>query len=209
MSVIEGEDLLKDLNLVPKSYFQKRRKRKRIAFYSVFSVVIIVAISVVALIPVLKIRDLKSRANSFDLRAKEVSGYLEIESEFNTLKSLYLQRENEAKSLLGSDFDVLNTIEKLESYLPEKMFIQSINFSNGQNGQAEISLQGIAGSEKEIATFYEYVSSDEIFSYIIIHTVNNLQNGSQESIEQSLNEEESEIDSSYVFDAVIYLTPGK
>lgn len=200
---------MKDLNLVPKSYFHKRKKRKKIVFYSIFSVVVVVILAVVALIPIFMIQDLKSRLINIDLRTKEIGAYLDVEAEFNTLKDLYLQRENEATRLLGSDLDVLKIIEKLESYLPDKIFIQSMNVSKVQSGQAEVSIRGIANSEEEIAAFYNYVSSDGFFSGISIGAVNNMQTAGQKSSEKVSGVEQKEIDSSYAFDAVIYLTSGK
>lgn len=200
----EGENGLKDLNLVPKSYFQKKKKKKKIVFYSIFSMVIVATVVVVALIPILKIRDLKSRVTSMALRAKEISGYLETEAEFSTLKSLYLQRENEATRLLGDDLDVLRTIEKLESYLADKIFIQSLSISKGKGGQAEISIRGIASSEEEIATFYDYVHKDEFFGDIFISTVSSMQTEGQKDSGQN-----KVSNSSYAFDAVIHLTSGK
>ena len=209
MSDTEGEKLLKDLNLVPKSYFQKRRKRKKIVFYSIFCMVAVAILSVVALLPVLKIRDLKNRLMVIEMRNKEIRGYLDTEAEFNTIKSLYLQRENEAIRLLASDLDVLKIIEKLESYLPDKVFIQNMSIGKVQSGQAEVSIRGIAYSEEEIAAFYNYIYSDGFFSGIKIGAVNNLQTAGQKSSENVTKAEQKESNSYYAFDAVIYLTSGK
>jgi Tfp pilus assembly protein PilN len=209
MSDTEGEKLLKDLNLVPKSYFNKRRKRRKIVFYSIFSVIVIVILVVITLIPLLKVRDLKSKLADLELKSKEIRGYLDVEEEFNTLKSLYLQRENEAVRLLGSNLDVLNIIEKLESYLPDKIFIQNMNVNKVQSGRAEISIRGIAKSEEEIAAFYNYVSNDKFFSSMYISAINNMQTSGQKSSEKDSGVEKKEGNSYYAFDAVIYLTSGK
>lgn len=205
----EGEKLLKDLNLVPKSYFHKRKKRKKIVFYSIFSVVVVVILAVVALVPIFMIRDLKSRLAFIELRNREISGYLDVEAEFNIVKSLYLQRQNEAIRLLGSDLDVLKIIEKLESYLPDKIFIQSMNVSKVQSGQAEVTIRGIANSEEEIAAFYRHVSRDGFFSGITIGAINNMQTAGQKSSKKVTGDEQKESNSYYAFDAVIYLTSGK
>ena len=200
---------MKDLNLVPKSYFHKRKKRRKIVFCSIFSVIVVGILLVITLIPIFKLRDLKSRLTDMDLRSKEIRGYLDTEAEFNTLKSLYLQRENEATRLLGSNLDVLKIIEKLEGYLPDKIFIQSMSVNKVQTGQAEVSIRGIANSEEEIAAFYSYVSNDEFFSGINISTVNNMQTTGQKSSEKVSGVKQKESNSYYAFDAVIYLTSGK
>ncbi len=171
--------------------------------------VVVVILAVVALVPIFMIRDLKNRLINIDLRTKEITGYLDVEAEFNTLKNLYLQRENEAIRLLGSDLDVLKIIEKLESYLPDKLFIQSMSVSKVQSGQAELSIRGIANSEEEIAAFYNYVSNDGFFSGITIGAVNKMQTAGQKSSEKVSGVEQKESNSSYAFDAVIYLTSGK
>lgn len=201
---------MKDLNLVPKSYFQKRRQRKKIIFYCLFSAVIAVAIAVIMLMPVLKIQNLRSRLASLDLRAKETSMYIETENEFNAVKSIYLQRENEAKRLAKSGLDMLTIIEKLESYLPDRIFIQNISVGKGKSDQVDISIRGIAGSEEEIATFYDYVSKDGYFNSIRIGAVSNLQtSGQKNSNKSNSGSEQKESNSSYGFDAVINLTTGK
>ena len=171
--------------------------------------VVVVILAVVALVPIFMIRDLKYRLINIDLRTKEITGYLDVEAEFNTLRNLYLQRENEAIRLLGSDLDVLNIIEKLESYLPDKIFIQSMSVSKVQSGQTEVSIRGIANSEEEIAAFYYYVSNDGYFSGISIGALNNMQTAGQKSTEKVSGIEQKESNLSYAFDAVIYLTSGK
>lgn len=199
---------MKDLNLVPKSYILKRKKRKTMVFYSFFSLVIVAAIAVIVLMPVLKIQSLKSRVVFLELNAKEISKYTSIEREFNVLKNMYLQRENEAKRLSYSGIDLLTIIEKLESYLPERIFIQSIVANN----QSEITIRGIAAAEEEIATFSEYISKDEYFSSIKIKSLNSkhtTNDGKENNKENYVSNGQEGSNTLYSFDAVIYLTAGK
>lgn len=202
---------MKDINLVPKSYFLKRKKRKKIVFYSIFSVVVAVVLALVALLPIFQIQSLKNRLTYFDLKAKETNGYIQTENEFNAFKSLYMQRENEANRLSKSGVDMLKIIEKLESYMPDKIFIKSMLVSIGENGKAEITIRGNAASEKEIASFGDHISKDGYFSSINIRTVTSIKTSRVEkdnSKSQNNNKDHIESNSSYSFDAVIFFSSG-
>ncbi len=179
-------------------------------FYGLFSVVIVAAIIVIVAIPVLKIQSLKSRLAFLDLSEKEASKYIETENEFNVVRNMYLQRENEAKRLSKSGVDMLKIIEKLESYLPDRIFIQSMVANKAGDGQVEITIRGIAESEEEIATFSDYISKDEYFSGINIGSVSNMYTaGSKKGDNELKNDGQKDSKSSYSFDAIIYLTAGK
>jgi len=203
---------LKDLNLVPKSYILKKKKRKAMVFYSIFSVAIVAAVIVIVLMPVFKIQSLKSRMAFLDLNEKEVSKYISVEREFNVLKNMYLQRENEAKRLLVSGIDLLEIIEKLEGHLPERIFLKSLVAQKGGNNQIEITIRGIADSEEEIATFSRYISEDDYFSSIKIKSISSkftADGGKNDKKENHAGNEQKENEAHYSFDAVIYLTAGK
>lgn len=203
---------MKDINLVPKSYLQKKKKKKMMVFYSFFGLVAIAVITVIVLIPVLKIQSLESKMASLELNEKELSKYRTTEREFEVLKNMYLQRESEANRLSDSGIDLLKIIEKLESYLTERIFIESIVANKGGNNQIEVSIRGIAGSEEEIASFSNYISKDDYFNSIKIRTLN--AKYTQDSNKED-NKDKSSVDSQnerskfYSFDAVIYLTAGK
>ena len=182
-----------------------------IVFCSIFSVVAAVALTFVILLPIFKIQSLKSRMNYYDLKAREASRYIETQKEFNTFKSIYMQRENEANRLSKSDVDMLKIIERLESYLPDKIFIQNMLVNTGENGKAEITIRGNAVSEKEIASFNDHISKDGYFSGINIRTVTRLQTSGGEkdnSKSQNGSKDQKGSNSSYSFDAVIFLSSG-
>lgn len=181
-------------------------------FYSFFGLFFAAAIVVIVLMPVLKIQGLKSRMTSLELNAKEISKYITTEKEFEVLENMYLQRENEANRLSNSGIDLLKIIEKLESYLPEKIFIQSMVANKGGNNQIEISIRGIAGSEEEIATFSDYISKDNYFNSIKIRSLNTKYTADSEKddIKEKYDSEgQKESNEFYSFDAVIFLTAGK
>lgn len=202
---------MKDINLVPKSYILKKKRHKMIIFYSIFSVVVAVALTFVILLPIFKIQSLKSTLTYYELKAKEASKYIETKNEFDMFKSIYLKRENEANRLSKSGVDMLKIIERLESYLPDKIFIQNLLVSTGENGKAEITIKGNAFSEKEIASFSDQISKDGYFSGINIRNVTRLQTARGEkdnSNSQNSSKDQKESNSSYSFDAVIFLSSG-
>lgn len=191
---------MKDLNLVPKSYLKKRKKQKKIVVYFFFIVVIAMVMTVVVSMPFLRLKNLKNELTIYEKNMVELMGYIKIEEEFNVVKGMYTQRENEASKLLNSDVDVVEVIKRLEACLPEKMFVQHMGITRGQGGMLEMTIRASAGSEDEIATFYDYVSNDELFSGINISVVNSLQTTQLQTTDTQHK------GSVYTFEALIYLT---
>ncbi len=166
---------LKDLNLVPKSYYLRKKRIKKRIYFSLLGVLLVAGFTYLVVSPILIKNSLNKRLEILDTTMKEVNSILELERQFNTVKSLVVKREDMAKTLSGQGIDVLTIIDKIESYMPQKMYVVSFKASQ-EATNPEISLIGTSASEDEIVAFVNYLRNDSYISSVDILSITNTYN---------------------------------
>lgn len=162
---------MKDLNLIPKSYIEaKRKKLKKI--YSTFAIVgIFLLLALMVVFPLAIRLKLQFQRDGLDREIKKTSNYLSIESQINAINDLYKQREDEGNKLRSYGLDSRTIFDGIEKALPEKLFITSFSASDAKSSEVQVTLEGVAISDDEIATFVNYMRQNSLFENVVISSV--------------------------------------
>jgi len=162
---------LKDLNLVPKEYLLKNRRKKKVFLYSIAGVFLASMLAVFVTEPLLTGYNLRRKFSILDKQIKESVNYVEIEREFSQLQNVYMQREDEAKALMSMGFSITSLIETIEKYMPEKLFTMNLSVNNTSTG-TNVILRGVSASENELASFISHLRNSSVFDSVELTTVN-------------------------------------
>ncbi|MCX7747381.1 MAG: PilN domain-containing protein [Clostridia bacterium] len=161
---------MKDLNLIPKSYKLKSKKRRqKVLMVLLTCAAIFLMVAAVAFPLQQKMKLLREKEN-LDYKVKETSDYYYVEKQMKHVEELYGQIEKEADRINVSGVKVVDAIEKIENSLPEGLFINNFALSKREPG-AKITLNGVSQSENEIAVFVDRLRKSNYFESIMIKNV--------------------------------------
>ncbi|MDQ2085289.1 PilN domain-containing protein [Herbivorax sp. ANBcel31] len=164
---------MKDINLVPKSYIQKKKRKSEIIQFSIIGVIIVSIFLVHIFIPVLTKRNLNNRIEILKTQINEMNTYIEIKEEYKIIESMYNQRKATAENLSSVGLDSLKIIERIEESVPEELFIISFSIDNISSKEKVVSLLGVCESYDDIASFANYLKKHKSFSDVYILNVDN------------------------------------
>ncbi|HEY5583136.1 MAG TPA: PilN domain-containing protein [Ruminiclostridium sp.] len=178
---------MKDLNLIPKSYFIEKTNKIRKAYLSILILCIGFIAAVTYIAPTVYEYNLKSEKKSLEQQVLQTNNFVVLENEFNSLKQAIDTREQESKLLSQKKMDVLGMVNAIEFALPDKLFIQKFD-TNGENEAAtKISLNGFAENEETIASFIRNLTDDGYFNEVVLSSVIKNQNNNGSSFAITLN----------------------
>jgi len=156
---------MKDFNFLPKGYREDLRKRKSsrvikkvVIPYSVVMVLMIVA-------PIGINFKLKRDKKTIQSEVSNEAYYRDKNDQYNILKSIYKQREEQVKNLENYGIDPTNVIEDLQEVMPDNVYIQYLNMNEIQKGTFTISMRCVAKTREDAATFVEVLRKDERYYY--------------------------------------------
>lgn len=197
---------MKDLNLVPKSYYAKKKEKKRKLYYIIFGVIFVLCFGYFAISPLVTKNSLNQKLGELDSKGREINAYNETIVQFNTIKEMVNQRETEAVGLASKGIDVLTIIEKIEANMPDKMFVLNFIALAGKSNDAEIMLKGSSVSEDDIAAFVSRIRDEGYFSGVDIISVNKSSSKSSISVVDTVNNDgETYMATSCLFDIKVYI----
>lgn len=175
---------MKDLNLIPRSFKIQKKNRIKKIYLSILIISIGFFAALAYIIPVVYENNLKSEKILLEQQVSQTHNYVEMEKEFNSLKSAVEQREKEGKLLASKKVDMPEILNAIELAAPDKLFIQNIDTS----GEAvlEISLKGVAENERIIASFIRNLMDDGYFEEVTLSNILNKQGNNGSSFEISL-----------------------
>lgn len=201
---------MKDLNLVPKSYYINK-KRKQMRLYSILFVVIyLVLVGVLTVTPLLTKKTLNEKLKLLEEKVNDINLDMQKKAQFEYIKGLVNTRELEAARLSRKGVNLLTILEKIEQSMPERMFVMNFKTTNSAVNDIEIMLTGSAASEIDIAAFISRIRKEGYFTGADIISVNKVSVNSAGNQNESDTMKES-LNTKYncIFDIKVYIKSGK
>lgn len=177
---------MKDLNLIPKSYFTEKKNKIKKAYLSILILCIgfIAVVSYIA--PTVYEYNLRSEKNSLEQQVSETNNFVVLENELNSLKQAIETREQESKLLSQKQLNVLGIVNAIEFASPDKLFIQKFETNGEDESDVKVSLKGTAENEETIASFIRNLMDDGYFNEVILSSVLNEQSNNGSSFDITL-----------------------
>lgn len=154
---------MRDINLIPKEYFAKRKRPARLILVSFISVLVIYLMIYLYMVPQKAIQSLEGEIKSYD----------ETVVEYNILKNKLAQLENNDK-MIKSRLKVIESISEGEAKPTEviefikKALPQDVLLTNMSYTATDVSLTCVAESASGITEFYvELGKSDKFHDFIL------------------------------------------
>jgi hypothetical protein len=171
---------LKNLNLVPKSYYlEKRQKKNRILNIFVFFIAASIVSFAVAYPLMLKQKytiELRNQKNEYDTYML----HLVVKKQYDQIKSMFTERETLSKKIEESipinKYSMV--LEKIEISKPEKLFVVSLIFDHTSNGIYSVSMSGTAFTEIEVSDFILNLKRNKIFHNVKLNSLSKSGEGS-------------------------------
>ncbi|KNY26706.1 Fimbrial assembly family protein [Pseudobacteroides cellulosolvens ATCC 35603 = DSM 2933] len=162
---------LKDLNLIPKSYYQnkKKKEKKKLIFLSVFLLSFVVIVSVAY--PVYTKMRLNAQLNDLKKKVEDTARYKINQDKLAEANLKFFNLKTESEKLSKYSFSSINVIERIAQFMPKKLFITDFSIGNRNDGNVNIALKGNCASEEDIVTFLYSLRKDKFFDNIYISTI--------------------------------------
>jgi len=163
---------VKDINLIPKSYYLKKEKRgKRIIIgVSVFFISIVATFAIC--VPLYVKAQLQKEMNTLVDEVMKTTGYKANQDNLEQIKMIFNEREQNAKELNKNTFSALEILAQIEKSMPAKLFITDISLANESDGNVSIILSGNCATQEDIASFLYYLRKNKYFKDIYISSIN-------------------------------------
>lgn len=162
---------MKDLNLIPRSYFIEKKNKIKKAYLSILILCIGFIAVAVYIAPTVYEYNLKSDKDSLILQVSETNNYVTLEKQFNHLKQAIEAREQEETLLSQKQLNLLGIVNAVEFASPEKLFIQKFDTSGEDEADVKVSLKGVAENEETIASFIRNLMDDAYFKEVGLASV--------------------------------------
>lgn len=177
-----GENLkdLKDLNLVPKSYYQKKKDKKKKIIKRFLIYLGIIAFAGAFAFPFVIENNLNKEVMKLRTQQHDTSGASGMRIQLNEINRLVKDRETEAGKInnVVVGFKLSTIIEKIEVSKPEKLFLVNTSYTADIIDEKSISLSGIALGEYDISKFIINLKKSNLFKNITLKGLTKLDNGS-------------------------------
>ena len=201
---------MKDLNLVPKSYYINIKRKQRRLYYILFGLIYLALIAFLTVTPVLTKKNLIEKLNLLEDNANEATLKMQRKVQFEYIKELVDMRELEAVRLSHHGVNLLTILEKIELNMPERMVVLNFKTSNTTENDVEIMLTGSAASENDIAAFISRLRKEGYFSGADIVSVSKVSvNSSENKKESDTIKEGLSTKFNCFFDIKVYIKAGK
>jgi Tfp pilus assembly protein PilN len=162
---------LKDLNLIPKSYYLEYTKKKK-RLYITAGITIFAGFMVLAVaLPLFWRYNLKMQRDSYENMVKQTMSYVETEKQLGLLRKMYEDRQGEADRMLGRMEDMSAVFEAVEAAVPEKVFFLIMNVKTEDAEGMTVLLNGISPTMDGIATFADKIRKDGFFDDVAIDNI--------------------------------------
>jgi hypothetical protein len=162
---------LKDLNLIPQSYILVKRKATMKLYTTLAYAGVFIVIAAMIVLPIGVRVTLQWKMSKLEQQVNETSNYMQTEKQFSFIEDLYNQRLKEGNSIGKSGVNIKKVIGAIEMSSPERLYIKDFSTADSLNGTVEISLNGVAASEDEVASFVQYLRDSKCFNKVIITSV--------------------------------------
>ncbi|TYQ13352.1 UNVERIFIED_CONTAM: fimbrial assembly protein PilN [Acetivibrio alkalicellulosi] len=167
---------MKDLNLVPKSYIEKKKRKAEWVYITIVVIIMLGVFSAFTYHPYTTKNNLNKSIKTLETQINSTRMYLQIEEEFNVLKKIYNDRVEEANKIFNIGINYIDVINSIERSMPEKLFIVSLSTETNSKGDTVVSLLGICESYDDIASFVRHLKEDNLFSDVYLTTVTSANN---------------------------------
>ncbi len=162
---------MKDLNLIPKSYILARHKKAKRVRTVMVAVLCSMAAAVCIAVPLFLKLNLQKQVNEINMKIEASNGYRITQERLNDIKERYNEREKTAGDLEKYEFSAVSLLKGIESGVPEKLFISSLNVGSENEGKVQITLAGTCATEDDVASFVNHLRKDNYYSDIIISSL--------------------------------------
>ncbi len=168
--------ILKDLNLIPKSYIEDKKNKVKKTYYSI--IILIVGFVFVAgyIIPTIFQMSLSKERDAIQLQVNETSDFVSIENKFLSLKNAVKHREETSEKLASLNNNVFEIINVLERASPEYLTITNMATSS-ENANLKIKLKGAANNEYTVASYIRNLKNEDFFESIELIDLTKNQSG--------------------------------
>ncbi|MDP4180211.1 MAG: PilN domain-containing protein [Bacillota bacterium] len=166
---------MKDLNLIPKSYYLKKRKneKRRIKILTAFLLSIVV-VSVI-IFPMYYKLNLQKQIDRIQNEVEETTGYKINQQKLDDINQKLAILEKEADKLSKNTFSSIKLIDKIRDSIPKKLFITDLSITNKNDGTVVINLVGNSSTEDDIVAFLYHLRKDDFFDNIYISSIQKIQ----------------------------------
>lgn len=163
---------MKDINLIPRSYYLKKEKRgKRIIIgVSVFFISIVATFAIG--VPLYVKAQLQNEVNTLVNDVMKTTGYKANQENLDRIKMTFNEREQNAKALNKNTFSALELLAQIEKAMPAKLFITNFSLANEGDGNVSLILSGNCATQEDIASFLYYLRKNKFFKDIYISAIN-------------------------------------
>ncbi|HEY9061237.1 MAG TPA: PilN domain-containing protein [Pseudobacteroides sp.] len=166
---------MKDLNLIPKSYYLNKRKKekKKLIFLSAF----LLGFAIIAAVayPVYTKLKLKAQLEDIQKGVETTTGYKVNQDKLADANMRFLNLKTESEKLSMYSFSSIKVIEKIRQSMPKKLFISDFSITNKNDGNVNILLIGNSASEDDIVSFLYSLRKDNFFDNIYISSIQKTQ----------------------------------
>jgi hypothetical protein len=162
---------LKDLNLIPKSYYiyKKKKERKKLIFLSAFLLSSAIILSVV--FPLYTRLKLKAQLEDIQKKVEITTNFKVNQDRLTDANMKFSNLSKESERLSKYSFSSIKVIEKIRQSMPKKLFISDMSIANRNNGNVDILLMGSCASEDDIVSFLYTLRKDNFFDKIYISSI--------------------------------------
>jgi Tfp pilus assembly protein PilN len=164
---------LKDLNLIPKNYYVKKKEKAKKAYLSVLIIIAAAALSAAYITSVLLERELESDKSVLQKKVEETYSYVVYQNDFSKLKQAVEVREKEAEALSGKRLNLTGIVAAVEKASPEKLFVKKFDSNGEDDSDVKVTLTGIAENEDTIASFIRNLKEEAYFKEYSLSAITN------------------------------------
>jgi hypothetical protein len=172
---------MKDINLIPKSYFNEKKKKKKKIYIINIVVISILLVSLAFVIPLSRYFKYKNELKVATKKAEETSGYVDKTKILDEFHSIYDKRKDIAASILNIDNMEIDLFEEIEKTRPENIFVMNYKMTGESKNNRTLVITCISNSEDEVIVFLNNLRKEVIFKDVLLTSINLMTSESQKS----------------------------
>lgn len=157
---------MKELNFVPKQYIEKQKNKKSIRFLiKYFRTLIIVAI-IAIIIPYAVNYSYGFEKKQLEQATKDSNQYVQKQRELSIVKEIYNKRMENVNKLKQHGVAVSKVWQNIEGIVPQNLCITNFFITDDDKQSANVTLEGMAICENDIASFIANIRKGNFFENI-------------------------------------------
>ncbi|MEN8907076.1 MAG: PilN domain-containing protein [Clostridiales bacterium] len=165
---------MKDINLIPKSYFDAKKKKKRKVYISIGIFMFCIVFILAFVIPIVKQKTYETHLKKITEKAEKTSGYIDKTNVLDEFHQIYNDRKDVASKIFTFNNNEIKLFKNIEDSRPENVFIMSYKMSGESKEERILILNCISDNEEEVITFIANLRENEFFNKISISSLNKM-----------------------------------